>query len=288
MEQPTRLFASIADYVGRPDATGASGVFRRFVAPDGAWEHVLQEVAAHYVLVHPTEPNVVLAGTTDGVYRSTDYGATFQRAGFPDAGRQVWSLMVDESDPRRVYAGASPIGVFLSEDTGATWQALADPGVPARVTGPFESRVMRMAQKPGEPATVYAALEFGGAMVSHDGGDTWADCGEPLAEMSRQPHLASRIVSDTTAEGMLDGHALAISRAEPAPTHDARPAARCRRARCAVGAPTCSAYAPSHSSRDRRRPCLGALAHMTRSHPAPSLTFTLPSDDCPCAPARRH
>jgi hypothetical protein len=120
MVQPTRLFASIAGYVGRPDATGASGVFRRTVAPDGAWEHVLEEVAAHYVLVHATEPNVVLAGTTDGVYRSADQGATFHRAGFPEAGRQVWSLMVDGSDPRRVYAGASPIGVFLSEDTAAT------------------------------------------------------------------------------------------------------------------------------------------------------------------------
>jgi len=215
MLDQTYLFAGIAGYVGRPDATGAYGVFRRPAAPGGEWQNVFGDKETHYVLVHPANPDLVLAGTVDGVYRSADKGGTFKRAQFPESGRQVWSFMVDVRDPNRIYAGASPVGVFLSEDMGESWKALPDPGLPVRLKAPFASRVMRLAQHPNKPDTIFAALEFGGAMVSHDSGESWIDCGDPLVEMSKQPHLSSQIVSDTKAEGMLDGHALTISPADP-------------------------------------------------------------------------
>ena len=215
MSNDNYLFACIAGYVGRPDATGAYGVFRRSAAADGQWQNVQAEKETHFALVHPEHPDIVLAGTVDGVYRSTDRGASFKRAQFPESGRQIWSFMVDSRDSNRIYAGASPVGVFLSEDLGQSWQALPDPGLPSRLNAPFASRVMRLAQKPGAPDTIFAALEFGGAMVSHDSGSTWIDCGDPLVEMSKQPHLSSQIVSETTAEGMLDGHALTIDPADP-------------------------------------------------------------------------
>ena len=41
----------------------------------------------------------VFAGTSDGVWRSTDRGATFRRTGFPDAKKQVWCFLVDSRDP---------------------------------------------------------------------------------------------------------------------------------------------------------------------------------------------
>ena len=215
MLDQSHVFAAIAGYVGRPDATGAYGVFRRPAAPGGEWQNVFGEKETHYVMVHPADPNVVLAGTIDGVYRSTDKGTTFARADWPEAGRQVWSFMVDSRDPKRIYAGASPVGVFVSDDMGQSWRALPDPGVPGRLTAPFASRVMRLAQHPNNPDMIYAALEFGGAMVSHDSGESWQDCGGPLVEMSKLPHLSSKIVSETTAEGMLDGHALTVSPADP-------------------------------------------------------------------------
>jgi photosystem II stability/assembly factor-like uncharacterized protein len=215
MLDQTYLFAGVAGYVGRPDATGAYGVFRRPAAKGGKWENVFGEKETHYVLVHPANPELVLAGSIDGVYRSTDKGKTFRRAKFPEDGRQIWSFMVDARDPNRIYAGASPIGIFLSEDMGESWKALPDPGMPVRLKAPFACRVMRMAQHPSRPETIYAALEFGGAMASSDGGESWVDCGDPLVEMSKQPHLSSKIVSETTAEGMLDGHALTIDPADP-------------------------------------------------------------------------
>ena len=43
------------------------------------WQHVLNDQETHTILVHPTDSGVVFAGTMDGVWRSADRGATFQR-----------------------------------------------------------------------------------------------------------------------------------------------------------------------------------------------------------------
>ncbi len=84
MLDQTHIFAAIVGYVGRPDATGAFGVFRRPAAPGGEWQNVFGEKETHYVMVHPANPDIVLAGTVDGVYRSTDKGTTFSRADWPE------------------------------------------------------------------------------------------------------------------------------------------------------------------------------------------------------------
>ena len=86
-----------------------------------------QRADSNTVHVHPTDPNIVFAGTHDGVYRSTDRGKTFKRANFPDKGMQIWSFLVDAGNPKLVYAGGSPVAVYRSEDSGETWKELPDP-----------------------------------------------------------------------------------------------------------------------------------------------------------------
>jgi photosystem II stability/assembly factor-like uncharacterized protein len=189
-------------------------VFRR-PGETGRWEHALTDHETYAVHVHPTDPNVVFAGTADGVYRSTDRGKSFQRTNFPDKGIQVWSFLVDSADPKLVYAGGSPVSVYRSEDMGQTWRALPDPGMPNRAVMPFACRVMRMAQHPSKPGTIYAALEVNGVMRTTNGGESWQDCSADLIRLAQQPHLQSKIVSDTFNEGMLDSHAIAISPADP-------------------------------------------------------------------------
>ena len=213
MPDGSNIYAGVAGYFGKPDHTGKSGVFQR-AAKGGDWKHVLDGVEAYTVFVKPDNPEVVFAGTNDGVWRSTDRGNSFKRAAFPDK-TQVWSFMVDSRDPNKMLAGASPIEVYRSEDGGASWRKLATPKVGSYCKGPFESRVMRFAQNPKKPEEIYAALEINGVMRSTDGGETWQDCSEGLIKLSEQPHLKSKIVSDTTAEGMLDGHAVTINAADP-------------------------------------------------------------------------
>ena len=213
MTSRSHIYAGVAGYFGRAGQEGLTGVFRR--ATDGeAWEHVIKDKETFTVSVHPRDANVVFAGTNDGVYRSTDRGAHFQRTNFPDH-VQVWSVLVDPSDPNIVYAGASPIAVYRSEDGGESFRRMPDPGMPDRAVMPFACRVMRMAPHPRHAGELYATLEVNGVMHSKDGGESWRDCSADLIRLAQQPHLKSKIVSDTENEGMLDGHAICTSAADP-------------------------------------------------------------------------
>ncbi|MBV9758168.1 MAG: hypothetical protein JO047_14040 [Alphaproteobacteria bacterium] len=207
------LYAAVGGYFGRPNEPGLTGVFRR-PAGDRAWQHVLGH-EAFTVAVHPADSSVVLAGTSDGVWRSTDAGETFTRTDFPDP-VQIWSIAPAPADPRVLFAGGSPVAVYRSEDAGEHWTRLPAPALPDRAKMPFACRVMRFAPHPRNPGEVFAALEVNGVMRSSDGGESWHDCSADLVRWAeREPRLRSKIVSDTEHEGMLDAHAIAASPADP-------------------------------------------------------------------------
>ena len=115
-------------FVGAGKFTGGtiSGIFRQTAGED-RWERItkgLPEPASIQALtVHPSNRDVMFAGTQDGVYRSLDGGGTWARVNFPP-GLEVWSVTVHPKNPRVIYAGTSPIGVFRSEDGGDTWRRL--------------------------------------------------------------------------------------------------------------------------------------------------------------------
>ena len=72
----SHVFAAVGGYYGAADKTGKAGVFRHQVG-DGGWSYVLKDLETFTVFVNPHDPSIVFAGTMDGVYRSTDAGATF-------------------------------------------------------------------------------------------------------------------------------------------------------------------------------------------------------------------
>jgi photosystem II stability/assembly factor-like uncharacterized protein len=211
----THVFAGVGGYYGNKDQRGLAGVFRR--AADGeTWSHALGELEAFTVCVHPRDANLVFAGTTDGVYRSTDAGRTFRRADFPDRGVQIWSFLPDAAGGTRILAGGSPVSVYRSDDDGVTWRRAPDPHLPLHAKMPFDCRVMRFAPHPRRPGEIFAVLEVSGVMRSTDGGETWSDCSADLLRLAgAEPRLRSKLVSDTEAEGMLDGHAVCTSAAAP-------------------------------------------------------------------------
>jgi hypothetical protein len=84
-------------------------------------------IEAFAVFVHPRDPNLVFVGTVDGVCRSTDRGQNFRRADFPDRDVQVWSFLYDDADPKRIMARGSPVSIYRSEDSGASWKRAPDP-----------------------------------------------------------------------------------------------------------------------------------------------------------------
>jgi len=207
------LFAGVAGYVGRPEAVGKVGVFRR--VGGGEWQNVLPNLETFTVNVQPGNAATVLAGTEDGVWLSNDGGANFKRAQFPDAKKQIWCFLFDIRNPNRILAGGSPIDIYRSDDAGASWRKMPNPNIPERCKGPFAHRVMRMVQHPTRPDEVYAALEIAGAARTLNFGESWDDCSSHLIELAELPQYKSKIVTDTFAEGMLDGHAITISPTDP-------------------------------------------------------------------------
>jgi len=129
----SHVFAGVGGYYGTKDKSGKAGIFRR--AADAAdWDYVLGHLEAFAVFVHPRDANLVFAGTNDGVYRSTDRGATFKRTNFPDKGVQIWSFLADPGDPKRMLAGGSPVSVYRSEDGGERWKRMPNPALPQHVS----------------------------------------------------------------------------------------------------------------------------------------------------------
>src|SRR5262249_56086364 len=74
----------------------------------------------------PEAPNVVWAGTDQGVLRSSDGGRRWQRLDGVLNGQQVWRIAFHPSDDSVVFVGTgtpSRATVFRSEDAGATSKA---------------------------------------------------------------------------------------------------------------------------------------------------------------------
>ncbi len=150
------------------------------------------------IAVAPDDPNVVYVGTGehavrgvmthsgDGVYRSTDAGKTWARAGL-EATRHIARIVVHPKDPDvlfvaaqgTLYAPSAERGVFKSADGGATWRKVLF--VDER-TGAAE-----LSMDATNPRILYAAMwEHGrlpwkitsggpgsGLYKSTDAGETW-------------------------------------------------------------------------------------------------------------------
>ena len=158
----------------------------------------------------------MFAGTADGVYRSTDRGASFKRSNFPDKGVQIWSFLSDPSDPKRMLAGGSPVSVYRSEDGGESWKRMPNPALPQHAKMPFNCRVMRFARSPLRPNESFCGA---GGQRRHALDRRRRELERlqhgPLRLAEQEPRLRSKLVSDTEAEGMLDGHAICTSSADP-------------------------------------------------------------------------
>lgn len=217
------VFAGVVRWPGGADMSsppGTLGGIFRLAVGEREWEQVTRGLPAEChvpgLTADPHDPDRIYAGTQEGPYVSTDGGASWRRLDFPRRDLQVWAIAVHPRDPRKLYVGTSPLGVFISEDGGGTWRSAPSAALPDHMEmGRFRNRVMRFAFNPSRPEEMFAALEVRGVIRSTDGGETWQDCSAHLVELAEQPHLKSAILTKDTAEGMLDVHAVAISAAAP-------------------------------------------------------------------------
>ena len=153
-------------------------------APDaqGGWavETHLGAQDVRCLAADPLQPGVVYAGTQgQGVFRSADYGRTWQQAGL--AGQVVKALAASPHQPGLLYAGTRPAYLYTSADSGASWSELHGfRQIPNRrwwfspAEKPFTAYVQAIALSPTEPGVMLAGIEFGAVVRSVDHGRTWS------------------------------------------------------------------------------------------------------------------
>ncbi len=149
------------------------------------------------VAVAPSDPNVIYVGTGsacprgnvsigDGMYRSTDAGASWQHIGLRRAGA-ISRVRIHPRDPNRlwvavlgqIFGSNAERGVYRSTDGGDTWEQVLyisdDAGIADLELDPFNPRVLYAAawRVERKPWTLIDGSDEGGLFRSTDGGDNW-------------------------------------------------------------------------------------------------------------------
>lgn len=129
-----------------------------------------------HLIVHPRNPQILWAGTPQGVSKSVNGGASWSPVGPQGLGRSVKALAVAPSNPDILYLAAegNRVQVYRSSDGGATWRVMLACGEePPPCCGciPIET-VAQLVVHPRNPQTVFAAT-YKGLFKSVDGGAQW-------------------------------------------------------------------------------------------------------------------
>jgi len=114
------------------------------------------------LLIHPNNPNILLAATRNGISRSTNAGATWSNVYTLD---HVYSMAFEPFAPDTVYA-VNNTDLIVSYDAGATWITLY-PGI-----NPTTDRAT-IAVSPVAPNAIWVLNANDTLQWSHDGGQTF-------------------------------------------------------------------------------------------------------------------
>lgn len=149
-----------------PPGTCSTPSARVVRSQDGGttWTDVSTGLPAGFVArltVDPVEPGTLYAGLGvgetssirgDGVWKSTDGGATWNRAGTELSGKTVTALLAT-STLGQVYAALDDHRVFRSDDGGESWDDVS--------AGLAAEQIRVLAADPANPNRVYAATSQG-------------------------------------------------------------------------------------------------------------------------------
>jgi photosystem II stability/assembly factor-like uncharacterized protein len=158
------------------------GVYR---STDGGmrYERLLRSVYVNDVTLDPADSAAIYAASEDyvssgrlitagGVHRSRDSGARWTKVLTNSA---VLTLMVDQRNPRVLYAGTRDDGVLKSVDGGDNWTS-ASAGLQHRT-------VHALAMSPRSSQVLYAGTWEGGVYKSRDGGASWSRMNDGLGNL---------------------------------------------------------------------------------------------------------
>jgi photosystem II stability/assembly factor-like uncharacterized protein len=157
-----------------------------------------------------TDPDTVYAGIQDAaLFRSTDGGQTWQElsslrghstgpAWQPGAGGLcLHTIVLDPSDPNRMFVAISAAGAFRTDDAGKTWRPVNRGLQSAQLPNPTAEVghcVHRIALHPSRPAVLFMQKHWD-VMRSDNAGESWhevsgnlpTDFGFPIEVHAHEP-----------------------------------------------------------------------------------------------------
>lgn len=160
------------------------------------------------IVVAPSDPNVIYVGTGespvrgvktshgDGIYKSTDAGATWAHVGL-EATRHVGAMWVHPENPDVIYVGAQgnpwgpneERGMYRSTDGGESWERILyvseDAGIVDLSVSAENPRFMMATSWDfrRRPWVVKSGGPGSGVWKTMDGGDTWREIDAGLPEL---------------------------------------------------------------------------------------------------------
>jgi photosystem II stability/assembly factor-like uncharacterized protein len=140
------------------------------------WRQTTQGLTDHDVTSVIARQGVILAGTTDGVFRSDDLGATWREMSNGLSTPHVRWLAYHPDVSDLEFAGTEPAGIFVSHDGGGSWRAcpeVAELRDRYKWSLPYSPEAGCVRGLAFHAARAYAAVEVGGVLRSDDGGETW-------------------------------------------------------------------------------------------------------------------
>jgi photosystem II stability/assembly factor-like uncharacterized protein len=157
--RPSVLFLSACSGIYRSDTYG--DLFRKVQGIPSTARRT------RVITMDPADRNTVYAGTTEGLYKTTDGGNNWTRTTGPEV--IVNDVYVDPRNPKRVLLATDRSGVLASDDGGQGFQASN--------SGFSQRQVAALLPDAKNPGTLYAGVindkTYGGVFVTTDFGRTW-------------------------------------------------------------------------------------------------------------------
>jgi photosystem II stability/assembly factor-like uncharacterized protein len=131
------------------------------------------------VALDPRDPRrLYVASRNDGMWRTTDGGATWQEINKGILYKEIWSL-AQHPVTGELFAGTSPPSIFKSRDGGDTWtdcptiRRLEDSLHWTFPPPPHIAHIKDIALREDDPSLIFAAIEEGWVIRSTDAGSSW-------------------------------------------------------------------------------------------------------------------
>ena len=175
-----------------------------------------------------TDPDTVYAGVEDAaLFRSTNGGTTWNElAGLRDAQGSNWApgaggmclhtIILDPTNPKRIFVAISAAGAFRTDDRGQTWKVITK-GLKSKYMPDPKAEVgfcvHRIAQPRARPDVLFMQLHWD-VMRSENAGDLWhevsgnlpTDFGFPIEVHAHEPNTVYVVpITSDSLHYVMDG-----------------------------------------------------------------------------------